>query len=347
MASTQPFSGLGRMCRKFASSARGQFAPWDLQDSLVKIGALLLCLVSLVGGVRAQDVAQNLSSVQRVMQADPPIPGADVPDARSATTGLDIRRSSAANGNDANSGLESGYFLRAWSSAEDMPAVVPLLLLTTALALSLAQSVATASYQIYSRLSIIAPKIKSARSVPPGARLRDYEADCRAKLSTVGSLWHDAESSVMQLSVDHPLRKLLESELSVIGWRLSMYPRLDHVQQGAIAKSYSAEYWRLLYRELSRANRELNRISAVASAGRESMGGRSSGPQMPRTIDEAYFVLGVNADVNDETLKRLVRALRQCWHPDLAQNESDRNYRETRIRQINVANDIIAGRADA
>ena len=76
-------------------------------------------------------------------------------------------------------------------------------------------------------------------------------------------------------------------------------------------------------------------------SGVESLGGRSSLPQMPKTVHDAYFVLGVNSEVSGETLKRLVRALRQCWHPDLAQNTVDRDYREARIRQINVAFDLI------
>ena len=170
----------------------------------------------------------------------------------------------------------------------------------------------------------------------------NYEEECRAKLAQVPECWQKAESAVLQLDDNHPLRTLLEKELSSVGWRLSMYPCVEPTQSGALTNGHISDYWRSLNRQVSQAVRELRRVNAPAEAGRESVGTQSSLPQMPRTADEAYFVLGVNSDVTDETLKRLIRALRQCWHPDLAQNTSEREYREARIRQINVANDLIA-----
>jgi hypothetical protein len=173
----------------------------------------------------------------------------------------------------------------------------------------------------------------------------DYAAEAREKLQTAIRLWRDAEAAIAELDAGQPLRTLLMNDLSRIGRQLNIHPELSTLAKGAVTVYYSVPYWRMLHREISRANRELLRICAVARAGVASFGGPSALPQMPKTVSEAYFALGVNSEVSEDTLKRLIRALRQCWHPDLAQNDSDREYREARIRQINVASDLIASRS--
>ena len=50
----------------------------------------------------------------------------------------------------------------------------------------------------------------------------------------------------------------------------------------------------------------------------------------------------MNADVSPKTLKKLVDALRACWHPDLAKDDADRVVREERMKRINIAWDILA-----
>jgi hypothetical protein len=186
--------------------------------------------------------------------------------------------------------------------------------------------------------------VSSHRRSDAGSPARNFEKECRSKLAEVQDCWGVASAAVLQLDANHPLRALLEKELSSIGWRLSMYPRMEPAKAGALTNGHTKDYWRVLNSEITRALRELRRVRVTAEAGRESIGTQSSLPQMPKTIEDAYFVLGVNAEVTDDTLKRLVRALRQCWHPDLAQNEKEKDYREARIRQINVANDLISGR---
>ena len=62
---------------------------------------------------------------------------------------------------------------------------------------------------------------------------------------------------------------------------------------------------------------------------------------------EAYQLLGVNADVSEGTLKKLVDALRMTWHPDHARDEQDRLLREDRIKQINIAWDLISDKRQA
>jgi hypothetical protein len=66
--------------------------------------------------------------------------------------------------------------------------------------------------------------------------------------------------------------------------------------------------------------------------------------EVPRTRSDALRVLGmgVTADANLAAIKKIVDGLRQTWHPDLARDPSEREVREQRMKQINVAWDILA-----
>jgi hypothetical protein len=68
---------------------------------------------------------------------------------------------------------------------------------------------------------------------------------------------------------------------------------------------------------------------------------------MPTTPGEALQLLGASPDAAIEVIKKIVDGLRQSWHPDLARSEDDRRLREQRMRQINVAWDIISGQRSA
>jgi hypothetical protein len=141
---------------------------------------------------------------------------------------------------------------------------------------------------------------------------------------------------------------LLMSEMSHVGQRLATNAAVDGKSPAALTVGHPDQYWRLLARQLKRCNADLQRIRAVAEASRASFGSLSNpAPRMPTTRDDAYFVLGASSGVDDDTLRRLVRALRQCWHPDLARDDKDRQYRDLRIRQINVANDLLLGQKQA
>jgi hypothetical protein len=69
--------------------------------------------------------------------------------------------------------------------------------------------------------------------------------------------------------------------------------------------------------------------------------------EMPSTPAEALQVLGASPDAAIDVIKKIVDGLRQSWHPDLARSEDDRLYREQRLKQINVAWDILSGRRSA
>ena len=222
---------------------------------------------------------------------------------------------------------------------------VPLLL---SLAISAFRFVASVLVPAPAALALPLLRQPPVLSVPPElVHSIDDEQECREILRSAVDLWQAAETAILLLEEDQPLRALMERELQIIGRGLGMYPELNSINKGALTVVYPRHYWRMLHRELSRACRELTRICSVAKAGGESLGSRSALPQVPKTVIDAYFVLGVNSEVNEDTLKRLVRSLRQCWHPDIAQTTIDRDYREARIRQINVAFELIAKGAAA
>jgi hypothetical protein len=65
---------------------------------------------------------------------------------------------------------------------------------------------------------------------------------------------------------------------------------------------------------------------------------------LPSTLGEALTVLVANPETDRELLKELVKELRRRWHPDHALNEDDRRMREGKLKQINVAWDIVCGK---
>ena len=67
---------------------------------------------------------------------------------------------------------------------------------------------------------------------------------------------------------------------------------------------------------------------------------------VPSTRADALQVLGmgVTPDASLAAIKKIVDGLRQTWHPDLARDPSERGIREQRLKQINVAWEILANK---
>jgi len=65
---------------------------------------------------------------------------------------------------------------------------------------------------------------------------------------------------------------------------------------------------------------------------------------LPRTMLEALDVLGVDPDASRDKMKTTVTRLRRALHPDHAIDDEDRSLRERRLKQINVAWEIVAGK---
>ena len=64
---------------------------------------------------------------------------------------------------------------------------------------------------------------------------------------------------------------------------------------------------------------------------------------LPRSLDDAYRVLNVNADTPKAVIEKLVQCLRRAWHPDHGAAE-DRHLRTAKLQQINAAWDIVSGK---
>ena len=133
----------------------------------------------------------------------------------------------------------------------------------------------------------------------------------------------------------NPLREVLEQEIGLVRQRLAIVKA--QASDGPEAAHKAAPVFRSLVRDLERVRR-ISESAALSFSGVRVAG------RMPRTKSEAYDALGVNADVSAETLKKLVDALRMCWHPDLARDEQDRLVREERIKCINVSWELISGK---
>ena len=73
------------------------------------------------------------------------------------------------------------------------------------------------------------------------------------------------------------------------------------------------------------------------------------GNAIPQSHADALRVLGmgVRGDSSPASIKKIVDGLRMSWHPDHAENETDREERELRLKQINAAWEIISGRRPA
>jgi hypothetical protein len=69
--------------------------------------------------------------------------------------------------------------------------------------------------------------------------------------------------------------------------------------------------------------------------------------RLPSSLGEALIVLCASPETDRDMLKELVKGLRRRWHPDHALNEADRRARERKLKQINIAWDIVCGKRRA
>jgi hypothetical protein len=156
--------------------------------------------------------------------------------------------------------------------------------------------------------------------------------------AAVKALLAQTERVVAELKGSGPLREVLQSELRLVRQVLRSVEAAarDGGEDEAQTAMRLASQYRALVREMER----IRRIAESAAA--SFLGARPTG-SVPRTTSEAYDVLGVNPDVSEGVLKKIVDALRMSWHPDHARDDEDRMVREDRMRQINIAWDLING----
>lgn len=170
------------------------------------------------------------------------------------------------------------------------------------------------------------------------------DADTRASTSVMnaiamaGARLAEAELSVAALAKELGLRDVLRTELETVRGRL------EALERGLAGRPHekSAAMVRAVLRDLER----IGRIIDVATRD-TSRDGAPAGREiaLPETLQDAYDILGLNGDAAPNVAKKLVDALRMTWHPDFARDEQDRRQRETRMKQINAAWDLIKRQA--
>jgi len=180
------------------------------------------------------------------------------------------------------------------------------------------------------------------RFLPPALARRSASATSRALAkgglslanasAAVAALLAQTETAARALKGAGPLREVLQGELNQVR------VRLGNLEKSTANGEGDADKWALQYRALVR---ELERIRRIVDSAVASLSGSKRSATLPRTASEAYEVLGVNAEVSAGVLKKIVDALRMSWHPDHARDADDRVLREDRIRQINIAWDLI------
>ncbi len=178
--------------------------------------------------------------------------------------------------------------------------------------------------------SVSRPAMGSALLVPTDEKM------CGELCRTAHTMLQQIDARVDELQGVAPLRRVLQREMRNLEQFLTAV---------MTATPQEPEEWRRMRNRLQRIVRELHRLrDIVEGAYRSLSGGGFTSREPPRDKYEAYEVLGVNPDVSMRTLKKLVDALRACWHPDLAKDETDRLAREERMKRINIAWDIITSK---
>jgi hypothetical protein len=175
---------------------------------------------------------------------------------------------------------------------------------------------------------------RSARILARSAQRPAEESDPNLfnAAEAVAALLRQADAEVAALSSARPLREVLQAELGAIRQRLIL-------ARAAIVGAEQPQ--RPAFRVLVR---DLERIRRIAESAAASLSARGGGVKLPRTRSEAFDVLGVNPDVDETIVKKVADALRVSWHPDHTKDEDDRQIRESRMKQINIAWDLISAK---
>lgn len=158
---------------------------------------------------------------------------------------------------------------------------------------------------------------------------------CAEILSCANDLIEQIQHRLSGLASTVTLRRLLVGEIEELKLRIHTMSKRE---------PQTNEEWQQFHAEVEHATRELRRIQEAVKTVQASLLKPGSDDYIPKNIDEALEILGANENTSEATLKRLVDALRATWHPDHAVDKTDREFREERIKQINVAWEILSGK---
>ncbi len=156
----------------------------------------------------------------------------------------------------------------------------------------------------------------------------------RSGLNVIDIGFRYSEEAVIAIAPTSPLRDVLSGELSKLRQRQAVLKTT--IADGTATPSRAAATMRRLTCELERIRKIAD---SAAETPKNGIGAAAS--SVPSSLAEAYAALGVNADVSDLALKKIVDGLRMSWHPDFARDAGDRELRDARIKQINIAWELI------
>ncbi len=214
----------------------------------------------------------------------------------------------------------------------------------------IAAMLATMSYALFLRhrreaLALVASGRAWVARVAPAVMMRPTttpettpDADAVAAMIAEAVATHQSVRQVVLGLKALTLRDVLVADLDDVRSALLSPELTDHV---------AARRWHEVRSSVATVVVDLERVRRIAMSAAALESGPRLHAAMPASVTEALDILGVNADAGLVVVKKIVDALRMSWHPDLARTDEDRQAREVRIRQINVAWDLIAARQKA
>ena len=183
----------------------------------------------------------------------------------------------------------------------------------------------------------VAARQKSLAQPPPLPALPKSDWDVVLEMrTTAGALLELVRQIIVDHVPDGALREVLAVDLAAIA------ARLDGPE---LARALAEGRLDLVHPVYAQAILDLERARTIARIEHQRMLETTGLPRrLPGTVEEACSFLGVNPRASESVVKKVVDALRQNWHPDLADDEPDRAAREERIKRINAAWDLIRAR---
>lgn len=175
-------------------------------------------------------------------------------------------------------------------------------------------------------------------SGPPLPISPDEQAAGEDLMRTAEAFFEHVAHIARRMKARDALRDVVSDELRSIE---------DTLRSAALTHACAAKDWAYVRTCAVQILTDLERVRRVAQSANETVAasGASFDASMPSDRNEALAVLGVNAEASEKVVKKIVDAMRQTWHPDLAKNDADRRAREERIKQINSAWDLVRRRA--
>lgn len=184
-----------------------------------------------------------------------------------------------------------------------------------------------------------ATKAETGRTEETASDAETYAAHCARMISNAVAN-HEVMRDRLATIEPGSLRDVLHEDLAKVQTAL-LSPRL--------AADIASGSWASVEVAVTGAMVDLDRIERIIDsvAAAKSPSILQNAEALPATPYEAFQLLGVTPEASPIAVKKIVDGLRLSWHPDHARNETDRSIREARLKQINVAWDLIQGQQKA